>query len=98
MSRSTLGRNDGAHLEEETQAQANRLCELAERDLTIAPRASLHGWLALPWLDGKRLHCTEMNAAMFTKVVSYIQAAAGPTLSTSEREVAFSRPSIVATQ
>lgn len=32
-----------------------RVSRLAESRLTIAPLGSIHGWLAFPWMEGKRL-------------------------------------------
>jgi hypothetical protein len=78
-------------LVDQAQFQATRLAQLAERGFTVAPLANSHGWLALPWLAGRRLRATDMNASLLQRLALYIGAAAGPCLSAAEREAAFAR-------
>ncbi len=75
------------------ERQFAKLSELADRNFTVCPLALAHGWLAIPWLEGKRLVPSDADEPMLERLGSYIRTAAGAPLEPSENESAFERAS-----
>jgi hypothetical protein len=81
----------GQNLHTLAEVQAASLGRLAARGLSVAPLADAHGWLVLPWLDGRRLRAADMSAAFLHRLAAYITAVAGPPLHAAERQASFQR-------
>jgi hypothetical protein len=73
------------------EAQAASLAKLAARGLSIAPLADAHGWLVLPWLDGRRLRRADMNPRFLRTLAAYMTAVAEAPLQAAERQASFQR-------
>ena len=68
-----------------------RLARLADEHLTVAARGSAHGWLAIPWLHGRRLTRADADQTTIAAIGRYIAKASGPVLSRTIQEEAVGR-------
>jgi hypothetical protein len=73
------------------EEQQRRLARLAGDGFTVAPLGSLHGWLLLPWVRGRRLRHEDANASLLRRIGSYIARTAGRPLTAAERDTAHQR-------
>jgi hypothetical protein len=74
-----------------TEQQSQRLARLAHAGRAVAPVASMHGWLAIPWVDGRTLRATDADRSVLELVRTHIAHAAGPPLSSFEAADACER-------
>lgn len=74
-----------------TEAEMLQLERLADEGLCPSPLAHAHGWLALPWVAGRRLGCSDVSADMIARIARQIAAAAGPPLDEAEKQHAVRR-------
>jgi hypothetical protein len=86
-----LAQSAAAPLQTRIEQQAMRLARLAPAGLVVAPLASLHGWLAFPWIEGRRLRATDADRSLFELLRTHIAHAAGSPLSPGEAADACER-------
>jgi hypothetical protein len=79
------------------EQQSQRLARLARAGLAVAPLASLHGWLAFPWVEGRRLRARDADRSLLELLRTHIAYAAGPPLSSQEAADACERLRMIVT-
>ena len=73
------------------EMQWERLQRLAGKGLTPAPLASIEGWIALPWIEGRNLTPGDATEPILRHVAGYIRLAAEAPLEAPEAHGAYSR-------
>lgn len=64
---------------------------MAERGLTVPAAEARHGWLAVPWIEGRRLGSRDLDAAMLDRLAEVVACAAGPPLDTATAAASIDR-------
>jgi hypothetical protein len=86
-----LAPSPGLELRTLAEVQALHLATLAQRGLSVAPLANTHGWIVLPWLEGRPLRAADMSGPFLHRLAAYIMAVAQAPLEAAERQAGFQR-------
>jgi hypothetical protein len=73
-------KGEGSGLDTMAEQQHRQIADLAHAGFTIVPRTIVHGWLALPWIDGRPLRARDVDRSMLRILGTYIARAARPPL------------------
>lgn len=72
-------------------AEAAAMARRAECGWTVAPLAAAHGFIAMPWVEGRPLRRADATCDVAAQAGRYVAAAAGPPMPAAERDAAMDR-------